>query len=154
MVALCEYKFCGIYMYHWKSDVAPSATVYCCCSCAATRHYSCTHETPGAAAAAAGSNVGSASKPPVRFYAWTGLQQQQQQQQVADTATQPSSSSRSGVPVLLPLPYLLPPKQYQQGEVPWCVDPPRPFPGADAFGYTCGNTPLRYYGNTEPPWDA
>jgi hypothetical protein len=51
------------------------------------------------------------------------------------------------------VPYLLPPTQYQPGDVPWCVDPPVQFPGVDTFGYTCGNTPLRYYGNTEPPWD-
>jgi hypothetical protein len=78
-------------------------------------------------------------------------QLQQQQQQEAATASNPSSSS---VPVLLPLPYQLPPQQYQPGDVPWCVDPPTPFPGVDVFGYTFGNTPSRYYGNTEPPWDS
>jgi hypothetical protein len=92
----------------------------------------------------------------VRFYAWAGIQQQQQQQDLA-AAAGPSSSSSSGssssVPVLLPLPYLLPPQLYQPEDVPWCVDTPEQFQGVDTFGYTCGNAPLRYYGNTEPPWD-
>ncbi|KAF6255393.1 hypothetical protein COO60DRAFT_1272512 [Scenedesmus sp. NREL 46B-D3] len=60
----------------------------------------------------------------------------------------------SSVPVLLPIPYLLPPQPYGPGDVPWRCDTPEQFPGVDAFGYSCGNTPLRYYGNTEPPWDS
>lgn len=78
---------------------------------------------------------------------------QLRQQQGSDAARVVGGSGGGGeaVPVVLPVPYVLPPVPYRQGtDVPWMVDEPQT--GRDALGKMWGE-PKSHYGFMEPGED-
>ncbi len=75
----------------------------------------------------------------------------QQQESGAAAGSVGSGGGGEAVPVVLPVPYVLPPLPYRQGtDVPWMVDEPQA--GRDALGKMWGE-PKSHYGFIEPGED-
>ena len=49
----------------------------------------------------------------------------------------------------MPIPYLLPPKQYVSTDRPWCVDVE--YNGVDSLGHTINDPVGSFYGHTQSP---
>lgn len=118
------------------------------------RHYSCTGNPP-----LGGPSLLRQPLPPgedvVRFYAWSGLRQHAQavaviQQMTPGGVTIPDSQDDGGhgpsnnvssapLPVLLPLPYLLPPVRYGPEDKPWSSHTPALLSGLDVHGLTAAD---------------